>query len=198
MSPEGLGGFNSDRTLKLEVLTATTVPLPQSLLAGRPGLTVNLSAPPSLSRNRPLHPMKIPCNLCVAVENFRWLIKKMFININPKGEHELDLGVQVCKPSFLGGREAGGCKFNACVDSECGFKPSLANLVRPCLNNERELQLQFMGGHLPPLHKIPGLISTESEAWWGMIFLRITLAEQPEATCERGWCKKPWAALLGI
>ena len=50
----------------------------------------------------------------------------------------------------------------------------------------RELQLQFMGGHLPPLHKIPGLISTESEAWWGMIFLRITLAEQPEGNLRKG------------
>ena len=58
-----------------------------------------------------------------------------FININPKREHEPDLEVKGCKPSILGDREAGGCKFKACVDYEYGFKPSLGNLVRPYLKN---------------------------------------------------------------
>lgn len=57
----------------------------------------------------------------------------MFININSKREHEPDLVLQVCNPSYMGD-EAEGRQFKACMDYKNGFEASLGNSVRPYLN----------------------------------------------------------------
>lgn len=56
----------------------------------------------------------------------------MFMNINSKREHEPDLVLQVCNPSYMGD-EAEGYQFKACMGYKNGFEASLGNLVRPYL-----------------------------------------------------------------
>ena len=87
----------------------------------------------------------------------------MFININSKREHEPDLVLQVCNPSYMGD-EAEGHQFKACMDYKNGFKASLGNSVRPYLkskegyssNSWQSICLPYTKSYLQPLKMKPG------------------------------------------